>query len=89
MEADITDFIKACQTFQRLKRNEKKCGKLLPKEVTTMTRWESICIGLIAPYIVTDNLSNEKILNIMTFVDPAIVWYEILELLDKTSNRIS
>ena len=37
---------------------------------------------------VTDRSGNNRILNAMTFVDPATGWFEITEITDKTSARI-
>ena len=88
METDVSKFIKTCSTCQRFKKSKKKYGKLPPKEVT-MTPWETVCIDLIGPYTVTDRSGNDRILNAMTFVDPATGWFEITEIPDKTSARIS
>ena len=51
------------------------CDKM-EKDVTdlikaTMTPWDSVCIDLIGPYIVTDRLGNYKKLNVTIFVDTA------------------
>ena len=54
-----------------------------------MIPWETVCIDLIGPYIVTDRSGNDRILNATTFVDPATGWFEITEIPDKTSARIS
>ena len=48
-----------------------------------------MCIDLVGPYTVTDQKGNDRILNAMTFVDPATGWFEIAEITDKTSARIS
>ena len=88
METDVSKFIKTCSTCQRFKKSKKKYGKLPPKEVT-MTPWETVCIDLIGPYTVTDRSDNDRILIAMTFVDPATGWFEITEIPDKTSARIS
>ena len=88
METDVSRFTKTCPTCQRFKKSKKKYGKLPPKEVT-MTPWETVCIDLVGPYTVTDRLGNDRILTAMTFVDPATGWFEIAEIPDKTSARIS
>ena len=88
METDVSRFTKTCSTCQRFKKSKKKYGKLPPKEVT-MTPWETVCIDLVGPYTVTDRLGNDRILTAMTFVDPATGWFEIAEIPDKTSARIS
>ena len=48
-----------------------------------------MCIDLIGPYSGTDQKDHDRILNTMTFVDPATGWFEITEIPDKTSARIS
>ena len=88
METDVSKFIKTCSTYQRFKKSKKKYGKLPSKEVT-MTPWETVCIDLIGPYTVTDRSVNDRILNTMTFVNPATGWFDITEIPDKTSTRIS
>ena len=57
-------------------------------KVTTIP-WEIVWIDLVGPYTVTDRLNNDKILTAMTFVDPATGWSYIIQILDKTSARIS
>ncbi len=81
MEADITAFTKGCSTWQRFKK--KKYGKLSPKD-TTMVPWETVCIDLTGPYTGTEKLGNDRIFNVMTFVDPVTGWFEITKILDKT-----
>ena len=82
--------MKQCPTCQRFKKKKKKkFGKLLPKNVELIP-WDTLCIDLVDPYTVTDQKGNDRILNAMTFVDPATGWFEIAEILtDKTSARIS
>ena len=46
-------------------------------------------IDQVSLYTVTDQKGNGTILNNMTFVDPATNWFEIAEITDKTSTRIS
>ena len=61
----------------------------LPFKEVTMIPWKTVCIDLIGQYTVTDKSGNDRILNAMTFVDPATGWFEITEIPDKTSARIS
>ena len=62
IEIDVTKFIKACPTWERFKKSEKKFGKLPPKEVIMIPR-ETFYIDLLVPCIVTDRLDNGRILN--------------------------
>ena len=88
METDVTDFIKACCTCLKLKKNKQTTSKLPPQEVT-ITPWKSVCIDLIGPQTVTDRLVNYRILNVTIFVDTATGWFEMTELLDKTSTKFN
>ena len=88
MESDIAAFTKACATHQRFKKKRKKYGDLPLKDVS-MIPWETICIDLVGPYTVTDKLGNDRTLLTITFVDPATGWFEITEIPDKSSARIS
>ena len=54
-----------------------------------MTPCETACIDLRGLYTVTDRLCSDRILNVMTFVNPATGWFEIIEIPDKISARIS
>ena len=54
-----------------------------------MIPWETVCIDLVGPYTVTDKLGNNRTLLAMTFVDPATGWFEITEIPEKSSSRIS
>ena len=54
-----------------------------------MTPWETVCIDLIGPYTVTDRLCNGRILNSITFVEPATGWFEVTEIPDKISHQQS
>ena len=89
MEKDITAFTKACPTCQRFKKKRKKCYGQLPPKKVSMIPWETICIDLVGPYTDTDKLGNDRTLLAMTFVDPATGWFEITEIPEKSSARIS
>ena len=88
MEDEIKQFVKQCKTYQRLKKQKKKYGELPPKDVELIPL-DTVCIDLIGPYTVTDQKDHGRILNAMTFVDPATGRFEIAEIPDKTSARIS
>ena len=78
MEDEIRQFVKQCPTCQRFKKKKKKYDKLPPKNVELIP-WDTVCIDLVGPYTVTDQRGNDRILNAMTFVDPATGWFEIAE----------
>ena len=92
MEDEIRQFVKQCPTCQRFKKKKKKkkkkYDKLPPKNVELIP-WDTVCIDLVGPYTVTDQKGNSRIVNVTTFMDPATYWFEIAEITDKTSARIS
>ena len=44
---------------------------------------------IIGPYTITDRLGNGRILNAMIFVNQSTGWFEMTEILDQTTARIS
>ena len=80
--------MKVCKTCQKFKKKRKKYGKL-PSKVVDLTPWECVCVDLIGPYTVTDKMGNDRILTAMTFIDPATGWFEVTEIPEKNSARIS
>ncbi len=89
MEDEIKQFVKQCKTCQRFKKQKKKYGKLPPKDVESIP-WDTVCIDLlIGPYTVIDQNGDDRILNAMTFVDPATGWFKIAEIHDKTQVQES
>ena len=88
LEDEIKQFVKKCKACQRFKKQKKKYGKLPPKDVE-LTPWDTVCIDLIGSYTVTDQKGHDRILNAMTFVDPATGWFEICLLYTSPSPRDS
>ena len=88
MEKDIKEYTKVCKTCQKYKKKRKKYGKL-PSKVVDLTPWECVCVDLIGPYTVTDKMGNDRVLTAMTFIDPATGWFEVTEIPEKNSARIS
>ena len=72
----------------RFSVKKKSYGKLPPNGVT-MVPWETVCIDLVDAYTVSDKLGNVRILNAMTFVDPATCWFKITEIPYKSRARIN
>ena len=49
-----------------------------------------MCIDLVGTYTVNDQKGNDRILNVIIFLDPSTGWFEIVaEKADKTSTIIS
>ena len=74
--------------LSKIKEEQKEVWELPPTKVT-MVLWETICIDLIGPCIVTDRLVTDGILNAMAFVDSELGWIKLIEIPDKKSVRIS
>ena len=82
----MRQLFQQCQTCQRFKK--KKCGKLSHNNIKLIP-WGTVYIDLVGPYTVTDQKDNCKFINTMIFVDLAIGWLEIAEIINKTSARKS
>ena len=70
MEIDIKAFTKACTICQKFKKNRKKYG-ILPLKQVDLIPWECVCVDQVGPYTVTDKTACDRVLNAMTFIDPA------------------
>ena len=42
-----------------------------------------MCTNLAGPYTVTDKLSNDRVLLVKAFIDPATSWFEIAKIIEK------
>ena len=74
--------------LSKVQKKKKKYNKIPPKNVELIP-WDTVCIDLVGPYTVTNQKDNDRFLNAITFLDPAIGWFEIAETTDKTSAKIS
>ena len=88
MEDEIRQFMKQYPTCQKFKFKKKKYRKIHLKNVELIP-WDTVYIDWVGPYTVTDQKGNGIILNAMAFVDSATEWFDIDELADKISTRIS
>jgi hypothetical protein len=82
MRNQIPNYVQACPTCQRNKRNLKKYGHLPPKEAEA-TPWDKMCIDLIGPYTIRRKANNDLIYKCVTMIDPETGWFEIHQYDDK------
>ena len=88
MDADIKTFTKACTTCQKFEKKRKKFRKLPPKQIELIP-WKRVCVDQVGPCTVTGKTGCDRVLNTMIFIDPATGRFEITEIPDKSSARIS
>jgi hypothetical protein len=79
MPTTIGRYIKTCRSCQVNKRNSQEYGHLPPKLVI-MTPWKVLCVDLIGPYTLKGQDGSSIDFMCLTMIDPAINWFEIVEL---------
>ena len=65
------------------KKNQ-KYGKLPPKEAET-NPWDTLCVDLIGPYMISQKGKNPLKLWCLTINDPATGWFEMAQIPNKTA----
>ena len=88
MTTDILKYMCTCDMCQWYKKNSVKYGKF-PTKLTESTSWKLLCMDLVGSYTVTLENNKESPLNSMTFIDPTNGWFEVCEISNKTSVKIS
>ena len=87
MSSQYKIFCRRCTECQKCKKIKIKYGHLPPKNVGTLTPWETVHIDLVGPYSLTEKQyhpdgsiqSKELQLTCMTMLDPVTGWFEIVE----------
>ena len=69
------------------KKHTTKYG-LLPEKEAEAVLWEILCVDLIGPYTVTGSHGKKFTLWCFTMIDPATEWIEIVEIDQKSADRI-
>ena len=65
-------------------------GKLINVHfISSIVSLRALLQDLVGPCTVTDKTRCDRVLNTMTFIDPATGWFEITGIPDKISARIS
>jgi hypothetical protein len=79
MPTTIWSLSKSCRSCQINKRRAQKYGHLPPKTVIT-NPWEYLCVNLIGPYTLKGKDNFQINFMVLTMIDPASSWFEIVEL---------
>ena len=90
---------RTCKDCQKFKKRNANYGLLTARDADTLTPLNKVCVDLIGTYTILakvrqpDNkiLTKELQLLCMTFIDPEMGWFEIVEvpIIDQSSVRIS
>ena len=65
-----------CKTMPNLSKveeEEEEIQKVTTQELESIS-WDNVCIDSVGHYTATDQKDNDRILNVITFVDPAVVY---------------
>ena len=87
MTTQCNTFCRKCPECQKFKSRKRKYGHVPPKNVGTLTPWDTVHVDLIGPYSITakqdqpDGSIQTKTLQLtcMTMLDPVSGWFEITE----------
>ena len=85
---EVERFCKRCNTCQLTKKTKKKYGHLPAKEAEAEP-WDTLCIDLIGPYIIKDDMKDRFTLHCLTMIDPATGWFEIAEIPSKRADDVA
>lgn len=88
MASQCNSFCRRCPECQKLKKRKTKYGHVPPKNVGTLTPWETVHVDLVGPYSLTAKQFQpdssikpiELQLTCMTMLDPVTGWFEIIEI---------
>ncbi len=79
MRDQITKDVSICDICQTQKKQSKKYGLFPEKEAEQVKPWEWLCIDLIGPYNIKNNVKGVNIppLKCVTMIDPTTGWFKI------------
>ena len=86
----VSKSFKICDTCQRTKKNKKHYGHLPPK-MEEATPWDTLCVDLIGPYLIKQNLKDstkDLKLHCVTMIDPATGWFKMRQIPNKRADEI-
>jgi hypothetical protein len=100
LRTDVLAICKRCDICQRTKKGLIKYGKLPVKKNEQLIPWHTLCIDLIGPYKIGDDIKKKvkgKIVIVreaptlwcLTMIDPATNWFEVAQIHDKTSAEVA
>ena len=87
LRSTVTSFVKNCPECQRFKTNRKHYGHLPPAD-PTFTPWETVALDLSGPYHASFENCTLSLL-VLTVIDIATRWIEIVRLHDKRSETVA
>ncbi len=79
MRNSIRSISESCKSCQVNKRRTLKYGHL-PSKIEISTPWEALCVDLVGPYTLKGLDRSAIDFMVLTMIDPASSWFEILEL---------
>ena len=59
--------------LSKVEEEEEEIQKVTTQELESIS-WDNVCIDSVGHYTATDQKDNDRILNVITFVDPAVVY---------------
>ena len=71
--------MKSCKACQVNKKRKLRYGHLPPKTIIT-TQWRTLCVDLVGPYTLKGKDGSIIDFMVLTMIDPASSWFEIVEL---------
>jgi hypothetical protein len=86
LRRDVRTFCKTCKKCQLSKKARIKYGHLQTKEAES-NPWTQVHIDLVGPWPV-QTPSGKKYLSVLTCIDPAIGWFKMIEIPDKTAEYV-
>jgi hypothetical protein len=87
MRNTIHSCIKSCRSCLINKRHSQKYGHIPPKLVITTPRRE-LCVDLTGPYTLKGKDGTSIDFMCLTMIDPATIWFEIVELWTATKLTV-
>ena len=85
MTTQCNTFCQKCPDCQKFKSRKRKYGHIPPKNVGTLTPWDTVHVDIIGPYSIMakqdqpDGLIQARTLTCMTMLNLVSGWFEITE----------
>jgi hypothetical protein len=83
---DVECFCFTCPVCQLTKKELKKYG-LFPPKTAESDPWIMVCVDLVGPLTIKTPLKTHSLL-VLTMIDPATGWFEIVQANSKTATSI-
>ena len=79
LRADVKRLVKSCERCQKGKRRKQQYGHVPPR-LSDQKPWRKVCVDLIGPYTIKGLDGTIMDFMCLTIIDPAIGWFEMIEL---------